>query len=294
MGALLSFFVVIVLVLLALAGIKGAGLYVLFGTVIPYAAVATFILGVILRVIKWSRSPVPFHIPTTCGQEKSLPWIKYSKLESPAGTLGVIGRMALEVLLFRSLFRNLKTELRNDGPRLAYGSNKWLWLGGLAFHWSMLIVIIRHLRFFTHPVPFLVKIIDSLDGFLQIGAPHLMITGVVLLLALTYLFLRRVFIPQVRYISLPADYLPLFLLMGIATSGILMRYFFKVDIIKVKELTLGLASLNPGIPSGIGVIFYIHLFLISSLFAYFPFSKLMHMGGVFSSVLQETWPITAV
>lgn len=283
MGALLSFFVVIVLVLLALAGIKGAGLYVLFGTVIPYAAVATFILGVILRVIKWSRSPVPFHIPTTCGQEKSLPWIKYNKLESPAGTLGVIGRMALEVLLFRSLFRNLKSELRDDGSRLAYGSNKWLWLGGLAFHWSMLIVILRHLRFFTHPVPFLVNIIDSLDGFLQIGAPHLMITGVVLLLALTYLFLRRVFIPQVRYISLPADYLPLFLLMGIATSGILMRYYFKVDIIKVKELTLGLASLNPGIPSGIGVIFYIHLFLISSLFAYFPFSKLMHMAGVFLS-----------
>ncbi|MEC4684837.1 MAG: sulfate reduction electron transfer complex DsrMKJOP subunit DsrM [Nitrospirota bacterium] len=283
MGALLSFFVVIVLVLLALAGIKGAGLYVLFGTIIPYAAVATFILGVILRVIKWSRSPVPFHIPTTCGQEKSLPWIKYSKLESPAGTMGVIGRMALEVLLFRSLFRNLKTEQRDDGAKLVYGSNKWLWLGGLAFHWSMLIVIIRHLRFFTQPVPFFVNIIDSLDGFLQIGTPHLLMTGVILLLAVTYLFLRRVFIPQVRYISLPADYLPLFLIMGIATSGILMRYFFKVDIIHVKELTLGLATLNPNIPAGIGVIFYIHLFLISSLFAYFPFSKLMHMGGVFLS-----------
>ncbi len=283
MGALLSFFVVIVLVLIALAGVKGAGLYVLFGTVIPYAAVATFILGVILRVLKWSRSPVPFHIPTTCGQEKSLPWIKYSKLESPAGTWGVIGRMALEVLLFRSLFRNLKPELRDDGPRLTYGSNKWLWLGALAFHWSMFIVIIRHLRFFTQPVPFLVNMIDGLDGFLQIGSPHLLLTGVILLLAVTYLFLRRVFIPPVRYISLPADYLPLFLIMGIATTGILMRYFFRVDIIHVKELTLGLATLNPGIPAGIGVIFYIHLFLISSLFAYFPFSKLMHMGGVFLS-----------
>ncbi len=282
MGALLSFFVVIVLVLIALVGVKGAGLYALFGIVIPYAAVTTFILGVILRVIKWSRSPVPFHIPTTCGQEKSLPWIKYNKLESPAGTLGVIGRMALEVLFFRSLFRNLKTELR-DGPKLVYGSNKWLWLAGLAFHWSFLIVLIRHLRFFTHPVPDFVNMIDSLDGFLQIGSPHLLMTGVVLLLAVTYLFLRRVFIPQVRYISLPADYLPLFLIIGIATSGILMRYFYKVDIIKVKELTLGLATLNPEVPAGIGVIFYVHLFLISSLFAYFPFSKLMHMGGVFLS-----------
>jgi nitrate reductase gamma subunit len=31
------------------------------------------------------------------------------------------------------------------------------------------------------------------------------------------------------------------------------------------------------------VLFYIHLFLISVLFAYFPFSKLMHLGGVFLS-----------
>ena len=37
-----------------------------------------------------------------------LPWIKQSKLENPSGTLGVLGRMALEVFFFRSLFRNLK------------------------------------------------------------------------------------------------------------------------------------------------------------------------------------------
>ena len=29
--------------------------------------------------------------------------------------------------------------------------------------------------------------------------------------------------------------------------------------------------------------FFIHLFFVSVLFAYFPFSKLMHMGGVFLS-----------
>ncbi len=282
MGALLSLSVVIVLVLIALAGVGGADLTLLFGVVIPYLAVATFLAGVVYRVVKWARSPVPFHIPTTCGQQKSLPWIKHSRLENPSSTIGVIGRMALEVLLFRSLFRNLKTELR-EGPRLVYGSDKWLWLAGLVFHWSFLIVLIRHLRFFTHPVPSLVFLIDSVDGFLQIGSPHLLMTGLLLLLAVTYLFLRRVFIPQVRYISLPADYFPLFLIMAIAASGILMRYFYKVDIVKVKELTMGLASLNPTVPEGIGTIFYVHLFLICTLFAYFPFSKLMHMGGVFLS-----------
>jgi nitrate reductase gamma subunit len=105
----------------------------------------------------------------------------------------------------------------------------------------------------------------------------------VLLVAGGYLFLRRVFNQQVRYISLAADYFPLFLIIGVTLSGILMRYFIKVDIVKVKELTMGLATLKASVPEGIGVIFFIHLFLISVLFAYFPFSKLMHLGGIFFS-----------
>ncbi|RMG72937.1 MAG: menaquinol oxidoreductase, partial [Nitrospirae bacterium] len=121
------------------------------------------------------------------------------------------------------------------------------------------------------------------DGFLQIGSPHLLVTGLVLFGAVFYLFLRRLFVPSVRYISLPADYFPLFLIMAIAGTGMLMRYFWKVDIIKVKELTMGLATLHPHVPDGIGVIFYIHIFLVSTLFAYFPFSKMVHLGGVFLS-----------
>ena len=122
-----------------------------------------------------------------------------------------------------------------------------------------------------------------MDGFLQIGIPHFLMTGALLLAAALYLLLRRFYIPQVRYISLAADYFALLLIIGIATSGILMRYFYKVDIVSVKELTIGLATLNFVNPDGIGAIFYVHLFLISALFAYFPFSKLMHLGGVFLS-----------
>ena len=46
---------------------------------------------------------------------------------------------------------------------------------------------------------------------------------------------------------------------------------------------MGLVSFSPIVPEGIGVLFYIHLFLVCVLFAYFPFSKLMHAGGVFLS-----------
>jgi len=285
MGSVFAFFVVITLTLIAFIGVKAASLHVLFGVLIPYAAFATFIVGIVYRLLFWwGSSPVPFCIPTTCGQEKSLPWIKQSKLESPSSTLGVIGRMALEVLLFRSLFRNLKTQLY-DGTKLVYGEAKWLWLAGLAFHWSFLVIVVRHLRFFMEKVPAPIKMIEGMDSFLQIGAPLLYITDLVILSAVTYLFIRRVVIPQVRYISLPADYFPLFLILGIAFSGVLMRYFFKVNVMGIKELALGLVSFSydPKVLEGAGVIFYIHLFLVSTLLAYFPFSKLMHMGGIFLS-----------
>ncbi|HUI46448.1 MAG TPA: sulfate reduction electron transfer complex DsrMKJOP subunit DsrM [Nitrospirota bacterium] len=282
MKAFSAFIVVLFLVLVAYLGVEAANARFLFGVVFPYAAVAIFIGGMIFRILKWGSAPVPFRIPTTCGQQKSFPWIKHSKLENPSGTLGVMGRMALEVFLFRSLFRNLKTQMR-DGGQLTYGEAKWLWAAGLAFHWSFLIILIRHLRFFTQQVPAAVQLVAELDSFLQIGVPLLYMTDAILLGAVTYLFIRRISLPQVRYISLMNDYFPLFLIFGIALSGVLMRYFFKTNIVDVKILAMSLVRFNPEVPQGIDAIFYIHLFLLCTLFAYFPFSKLVHMGGVFMS-----------
>ncbi len=62
-----------------------------------------------------------------------------------------------------------------------------------------------------------------------------------------------------------------------------MRHVFKVDLYKVKELALGWVRFHPQAPEGIGWFFYLHLFLVSALLAYFPMSKLVHMGGVFLS-----------
>jgi len=282
MNAIISLIAVVGLVLIAFIGVNVANLHFIFGIIVPYVAIVIFLIGVISRVMKWGRTPVPFRIPTTCGQQQSLPWIKQSKLDNPSTTSGVVGRMLLEVFLFRSLFSNTKFELR-EGPKVAYGSTKWLWLGGLAFHWSFLVVLIRHLRLFAEPVPAFLMGVEALDGFLQVGIPGVLISGIVLLLAVTYLFLRRVFIPQVRYISLVADYFPLFLIMSVAITGILMRYFLRVDLVSIKALTIGIVSFNAKVPEGISVVFYIHLFLVSTLFAYIPYSKIMHLGGVFLS-----------
>ena len=282
MRIIISLITVLILIFIVFAGVESLKLHYLFGVIFPYTALVLFVGGFIFRIIKWGRSPIPFRIPTTTGQMKSLPFIKRNPLEAPSNKIEVIGRMLLEVLFFRSLFRNTKMELI-DKDKLSYSSDKWLWLAGLAFHWSFFFIILRHLRFFFEPVPSFVHMLEGVDAFFQIGVPILYVTDLVLLVSVSYLFIRRVIIPYMRYISLPADYFPLFLILGIGVSGVLMRYFTKVDIVGVKTLAVSLVSLNPTVPEGIGVLFYIHLFLISVLFAYFPFSKLMHMGGIFMS-----------
>ena len=277
-----SLIAVILLFLLAYVGVQVPGGEYFFGIFIPFLAVITFIVGFIYRVVDWTRSPVPFRIPTTCGQQKSLPWIKPANIDNPTTTAGVIVRMFLEIVFFRSLFRNTKCELK-EGDKLSYEWEIWLWIGALAFHWAFFTVLVRHLRFFMEPVPACIQLLEKLDGFLQIGLPGLLLSGVVLLAAVTFLFLRRIFISQVRYISLASDFFPLFLIMGIAFTGILMRYFTKVDIVTIKDFTMGLVTLRPHIPEGIDALFYVHLLFVSVLLAYFPFSKLMHLGGIFMS-----------
>lgn len=282
MRALIALLAVAALLGVVYVGVGIADQQFLFGVIIPYVAIALFLTGLVYRVLLWASAPVPFRIPTVSGQQKSLPWIKQSRMESPTSMLHVVGRLALEVLFFRSLFRNTRVGI-TPTQRVVYQSDKILWLAALAFHWCFLIIFLRHMRFFLEPTPALVKFLDGFDGFFQLTVPTFLLTNAMIVVALLYLLGRRLLDAQVRYISLPADFLALFLLLGVALSGIFMRYITKVDLVGVKELCIGLVTFRPVVPEGVGLPFFIHLFFVSALFAYFPFSKLVHMGGVFLS-----------
>ena len=273
---------VLLLALIPFVGVAWARLDYLFGVILPYTAMVVLLGGFLYRIVDWLRRPVPFRIPTTCGQEKSLDWIKQNKLESPSRAWHAVARVLSEVLFFRSLFRNTRAEM-HDGAHLAYGSTKWLWLGGLAFHWSMLLIVIRHARFFFVMVPGFVDFLTDSDALFDVTLPAFYITDALVLAAITFLFLRRLKDAKLRMISLPTDYFPLFLLAAIVVAGILMRYVAKVNVMPVKDQMLRLVSFSFDAPGDIGVLFYVHLFLVCVLAIYFPFSKLMHAGGIFLS-----------
>jgi nitrate reductase gamma subunit len=280
--ALLPLAMVVILAIIPYVGVEFLKLQYLFGVVIPYAAAALFAAGFLYRIVDWLLRPVPFRIPTTAGQEKSLDWIKRNPIESPHRAWEAAARVLSEVLLFRSLFRNTRAELHKDSS-LAYASNKWLWLGGLAFHWSLLIIVLRHARFFFIMVPGFADFLDHADSFFDVTLPAFYITDALVLGAMTFLVARRFFDAKVRMISLPTDFFPLFLIGGIVLAGVMMRYLVRLNIMPVKDLMLQFMNFGFDPPGEIGSLFYVHLFLISVLLVYFPLSKLMHMGGIFLS-----------
>ena len=284
MGALISLIAVAGLALLAAVGATaGDGLQFVLGVIVPGVAFLVFLGGIIYRVVHWAMSPVPFRVPTTTGQAKSLFWIRNNELEAPSGLFGVIGRMALEVLAFRSLFRNTRVEVMPDKEKVNYIADKALWAAAMAFHWAMFIIVLRHFRFFIEPVPAWVGALQSVDGFFQVGLPVYYGTTFLMVVGLAYLLARRFFDAKVRYISLPTDYFALYLLLGIALTGILMRHVDKVDVVQVKAAIAGWTSFQPVAPVGVGLWYFVHIALVSMLLVYFPFSKLLHAPGVFLS-----------
>ena len=248
---------------------------------VAYAACCFFIVGIQNCVLRWANTPVPFRIPTTAGQQKSLAWIRPAKLDNPATGIAATGRMALEILCFRSLFRNTGARITKD--RMIFRESLGLWLAAILFHWSFLLIFLRHLRFFVEPIPAFVFWLEKLDSPIDVGFPHLFVSDITFLAGVGYLCWRRFADPAVRYISLVSDYLALWLLLGIGATGVYMRYWGRVDVAGIKQFALGLATFSPTLPQGISPVFFAHLFLVCALAVYIPSGKIMHGAGVWLS-----------
>ena len=152
------------------------------------------------------------------------------------------------------------------------------------------MTVFRHLRFFTDPVPAFVTFwADKIDGAFWIGLQNIYLTGLILLAGITALFIRRLYLDKVRYISLVQDYFPVVLIMCIAGTGCLMRYVTHADVAAIKELAMGLVHfdfagmLNLLATTDISMVFWAHFTLVCALLIYFPTSKLMHAAGIFMS-----------
>lgn len=206
-----------------------------------YFAALVFVTGLVSKIVRYSRTPAPLKIPTT---------------PAPMTSTGVILRMTREVVLFESLFRG----------------NKWTWIFGWIFHFGLLLVTLRHLRYFIEPVWFPIQLVQ----------PFGIYGGMAMIVGLGGLWARRFLVDRVRYISSPSDHLILALLVLIGCSGLLMKFVFHTDVVEIKAFFIGLYvyDIKP-LPSD--PLLLLHLFLVATLMIIFPYSKLLHAPGLFFS-----------
>ena len=214
-----------------------------------YTVGAIFVIGVVLRIYQYATTPQPIKIMLT---------------PAPLTKSGAFARVLGEVFFFKSLFK----------------SNKATWVFVYLFHISFFLLIFMHfLRHFiySNPLPWWYNI------FVGIG----IVCGIVMVLSLFLLLMRRVVIERVKFISLFQDYLILILLMLIGLAGLSLNYVLTPAALTVVDNQLdpymnGLLTFQfTNIPSN--PVFLIHYTLVMLLILYIPFSKVMHFVGIFFS-----------
>ncbi|MCL7391517.1 MAG: respiratory nitrate reductase subunit gamma [Thaumarchaeota archaeon] len=211
----------------------------IIGYITPYIAFFTLILGLMYRVVRWLSIPVPFRLPVA---------------PAPITYTGVLKRMSLDFFAFRSLLKG----------------NKKLWIGGYVFHLALAITLISHIiNVYFHEL-------WAVIGYGWYEA--VLYSGIFFLAALSFLLVRRIVLPNVRYISKLSDYIILILLITIVFLGVYMRSFGLVDVSSVSEYMHSLLMFNPIPPPG-NIWFLTHYVLAQILFIYIPFSKVSHLIG---------------
>ena len=215
-----------------------------FFAVFFYIATFVFVAFTGYKIAQYARTPAPLKIPT---------------MPAPLTRGGVVVRLLKEVVLFYSLFR----------------ANKWTWLLGWVFHFALLLIILRHFRYFVD----LSSIIWFWVALIQ---PFGKYAAFAMLFGLAGLLIRRIFVARIKYISSPSDYLMLILLLFIAATGSMMTFVIHTDIVQLRAFVQGVITFDwQEIPAD--PILLLHLTAVFLLMIIFPFSKLLHAPGLFFS-----------
>ncbi len=231
--------------------------------ILPYITVVIFTFGLLYRLGRWAGSRIVHNITMS---------------PFPQSNSQVLGIYAAEVIFFRSLFN----------------FDRSLWAGGWLMHIALFSIIGGHVmgiyflgRQFVH-----IGMTEQLSE--QMSALLGTTFGIIVFVALLYLLYRRFAIAKVREVTGASDYLHLILLLSIVTIGNIMRLFdVGIPYAPVKDYVTHLVMLQP-LPANHEVLtkpfFVLHIFFVQILLMIFPFSKLLHVFGMFA----DRWIINRV
>jgi len=225
----------------------------LFLTTLFYLSAAVFIVGLSLRFTKWCRAATPLKIVLT---------------PAPKTPAGVARRLLAKILFFPDLYK----------------SNRCLWAAAWIFHVSLLLLIIGHLGglvFFDLTCRLFAL---SPDGYHQFANITGGIFGITATLSLLVLLARRLLLERERYISGPADYFALVLLLLLIGAGNHMRFlagFSDENLLQARAFLHALLTFQPTTAAApANTVFISHFILACLLLIYLPFSKLVHLAAI--------------
>ena len=231
----------------------------LFFYITPYIAAIVFVGGLAYRLYSWrQKDPVPAKLPM---------------FPRASSQLGRWGDALLDMFTLKGLWR----------------VNKPLWFGGFAMHLGLLLLLVGHVRTVTDYY-FLWDLLNwGEEQQSQVSHIGGTVAGILFMVPLFYLLARR-FSGAVKWISTPEDYLLLFLLIGIATTGNHMRFLIEVDTHQLRDFMQGLVFFRwASAPTSAGASFIYHFAFVQLLMIYFPFSKLSHtVGTVLSKMVVRS------
>jgi nitrate reductase gamma subunit len=137
-------------------------------------------------------------------------------------------------------------------------TNGALWVGEWVFHVSLLLVLLRHLRYVLDPVPAWVWDLQ----------PWGALSGYLLPLALVFIILIRVGTRHETYSSRSNLFL-LVALFLISLTGLMMHACWKPDLVGIKQFMMGMVTFRP-MPWPGGTLFTLHIILVLAIVPYLP------------------------
>jgi nitrate reductase gamma subunit len=150
-------------------------------------------------------------------------------------------------------------------------------LAAMSIHWGIFILLVGHT---LGLIGGLATKASWVDAFHWIGVAG----GVLAFYGFTLALVRRIVVPEMRAISQVDDYLVPAMLMAISFTGL---YPVLADKSFGLSYTVGpwvgdIFTLSPtvGAMAGLATISKVHIILAFTFFAYFPFTKMVHMWTV--------------
>ena len=225
-----------------------------------YLGIAVFVIGMGWRIYQWAttpRSPVPLGM-----------------FPKPKTGVGRIAKAATDTFV--------APQSRKVAP--------WMWLFAILFHVAALAAFVGHLRLVQEFTP--LRNLLGAEGMNAFAAWAGGIAGTIMMLGVIFWILRRTFGPYKR-LSVPEDYLLLFLLLGVIIMGNHMRFFGQLHAETYMEWFQSLIAFKPVLPEAIlstttGWSLGTHMLFTTLFLIYFPFSKLTHTIGSFAANMTRS------